>query len=64
MFSEINDIHPKVNSTFEPTANNWMPFLDSLVIRESNNMEVEVYENQRTLDNIHCTSDEASTMKA
>ena len=43
MLSELNNIHPQVNFTFEPMVNNQMPFLDCLVIREGNNLEVKVY---------------------
>ena len=45
---ELNNIHPQVNFTFEPMVNNQMPFLDCLFIREGNNLEVKLSENQRT----------------
>ena len=33
MLSDLNNIHPQVNFTFEPMVNNLMPFLGCLVIR-------------------------------
>ena len=60
MLSELNNIHLQVNFIFEPMVNNQMPFLDCLVIREGNNLEVKVYKKPTlTGQYIHCTSNVA-----
>ena len=41
MFSELNNVLPHVNFTFESMINNQMPFLDCLVIREGNKLEAK-----------------------
>ena len=65
MLSELNNIHPQVNFTFEPMENNKMPFLDCLVIREDNNLEVKVYKKPtHTGQYIHYTSNVAPNIKA
>ena len=65
MLSELNNIHPQVNFTFEPMVNNQMPFLDCLVIREGNNLEVKVYKKPtHTGQYIHYTSNVAPNIKA
>ena len=43
MLSELNNIHPEVNFNSKPMVNDQMPFLDSLVIRDGNNLEAKVY---------------------
>ena len=47
MLTELKNIPPQVNFTFEPIVNNQMPFLDCLAIREGNNLEVKVYKKQQ-----------------
>ena len=65
MLSELNNIHPQENFTFEPMVNNQMPFLDCLVIREGNNLEVKVYKKPtHTGQHIHYTSNVAPNIKA
>ena len=50
MLSELNNIHSQVNFTFEPMVNNQMPFLDCLVIRKGNNLEVKVCKKTTRMD--------------
>ena len=65
MLSELNNIHPQVNFTFEEMQNNQMPFLDSLVIREGNSLESKVYKKPtHTGQYIHYTSNVAPNIKA
>merc|ERR1711947_46824 len=60
-----DNIHPQVNFTFEPMVNNQMPFLDCLIIREGNNLEVKVYTKPtHTGQYIHYTSNVAPNIKA
>ena len=65
MLSELNNIHPQVNFTFEEMQNNKMPFLDSLVIREGNSLESKVYKKPtHTGQYFYYTSNVAPNIKA
>ena len=64
MLSELNDIHPQVKFTFEPMVSNQIPFLDCLVIREGNNLELKGYKKPTHMGQyIHYTSKVAPNIK-
>ena len=51
MLSKINNIHSKVNFTFEPMIDNQIPFLESLFCKKGNNLKVKVDKKSKTLVN-------------
>ena len=53
MISELHNIHPHRNFTFETMVNNQMLFLDGLVIIEGNIWKYSLIKKQNTIHSLH-----------